>query len=151
MRLERGVEIPTSKGKLWRGIAAGLVVADQAQDLAEARRRQQAAVLRVCNLPYLAQDGGSQFGALEELDGDFARDDAQFLGICLLEQILEGTLLVGGQVEDGVVCNQNKLSAGDATAASGIMDILSSPLAERSAMAAGGQAMELVDGMGSMQ
>lgn len=89
----------TLEGKLWRGITASLVVADEAQDLAEARRRQQAAVLCVCDLPYLAQHGGLQLGALEELDGDLARDDAELLCVGLLEQILEGALLVGGQVE----------------------------------------------------
>lgn len=93
------VSLLTLKGKLWRGIAACLVVADQAQDLAEAGRRQQAAVLGVGNLPYLAQHGGLQLGALEELDGDLAGDDAELLGVGLLEQVLEGALLFGGQVE----------------------------------------------------
>jgi hypothetical protein len=94
----------TPEGQLWRGVAASLVVPDQAQDLAEARHGQQAAVLRVCDLPYLAQDGRGQLGALEELDGDLARDDAELLCVGLLEEVLEHALLVRRQVEHGLVC-----------------------------------------------
>lgn len=94
----------TPEGQLWRGVAASLVVPDQAQDLAEARHGQQAAVLRVCDLPYLAQDGRGQLGALEELDGDLACDDAELLCVGLLEEVLEHALLVRRQVEHGLVC-----------------------------------------------
>ena len=94
----------TPEGQLWRGVAASLVVPDQAQDLAEARHGQQAAVLRVCDLPYLAQDGRGQLGALEELDGNLACYDAQLLRVGLLEEILEDALLLGRQVENGLVC-----------------------------------------------
>lgn len=94
----------TAKGKLRRGVSAGLVVSDEAQDLAKAGHGQQTAVLCVCNLPYLAQDGWLQLGALEELDGDLACDDAELLGVGLLEQVLEDALLLWGEVEDGLVC-----------------------------------------------
>ena len=89
----------TLESKLGRGVAASLVVADQTQDLAEACRRQQASVLCVCDLPYLAQHGWLQLRPLEELDGDFACDDAELLRVGLLEEILEGALLVGGEVQ----------------------------------------------------
>jgi len=79
-------------------------VADQTQYLAEAGQGQEATVLRVCNLPYLAQHGRRKLGALEELDGDLARDDAELLRVGLLEEVLECALLVGREVEDGVVC-----------------------------------------------
>jgi hypothetical protein len=79
-------------------------VADEAQDLAEAGHGQKTAVLRVGNLPYLAQDGGRELGALEEFDGDLARYDAQLLCVGLLEEVLEDALLLGRQVEDGLVC-----------------------------------------------
>lgn len=89
----------TLEGQLGRGVAASLVMADQAQDLAEARRRQQAAVLRVRDLPYFAQHGGLELGALEELDGNLACDDAELLGVGLLEEVLEGALLLGREVQ----------------------------------------------------
>ena len=79
-------------------------MADEAQDLAKAGHGQETAVLRVCNLPYLAQNGGRELGALEELDGDLARYDAQLLCVGLLEEVLEDALLLGRQVEDGLVC-----------------------------------------------
>jgi hypothetical protein len=79
-------------------------VADETQDLAEAGHGQQTAVLRVGNLPYFAQDSRRELGTLEELDGDLARDDAELLGVGLLEKKLEDALLLGGQVEDGLVC-----------------------------------------------
>jgi hypothetical protein len=94
----------TPEGKLRRGVSAGLVVSDQTQDLAEASHGQQTAVLRVCYLPYFAQYGRLELGALEELDGNLARDDAELLRVCLLEEILEDALLVGCEVEDGLVC-----------------------------------------------
>ena len=72
---------------------------NQAQHLAEARRRQQAAVLCVCNLPYLAQHGGLELGAFEELDGNLAGDDAELLRVGLLEEVLECALLVGREVQ----------------------------------------------------
>jgi hypothetical protein len=98
------VEGITSKGKLGGGVSAGLVVSDQTQDLAEARHGQQTTVLRVCNLPYLAQDCWCKLGALKELDGNLARYDAQLLCVGLLEEILEGALLLWGEVKDGLVC-----------------------------------------------
>jgi hypothetical protein len=79
-------------------------VADEAQDLAEAGHGQQTAVLRIGNLPYLAQDSRRELGALEELDGNLARDDAELLCVGLLEEELEDALLLGRQVEDGLVC-----------------------------------------------
>jgi hypothetical protein len=79
-------------------------VSDEAQDLAEAGHGQETAVLRICNLPYLAQDGGCQLGALEELDGNLACYDAQLLRVGLLEKKLEDALLFGRQVENGLVC-----------------------------------------------
>ena len=93
----------TFERELGGGIPAILIVADQTQDLAEAGRGQEAAVLRVCNLPYLAQHGRRKLGPLEELDGDLARDDAELLRVGLLEQVLEGALLVGREVQDGMV------------------------------------------------
>ena len=94
----------TSEGQFGRGISACLVVSDEAQDLAETRHGQETAVLRVCNLPYFAQDGWCQLGALEELDGNLAGYDAQLFRVCLLEEILEDALFLGRQVEDGLVC-----------------------------------------------
>jgi hypothetical protein len=84
-------------------------VADQTQHLAEARRGQEAAVLRVCYLPYLAQHGRRKLRPLEELDGDLACDDAELLRVGLLEEVLKCALLVGGEVEDGVVCVESAL------------------------------------------
>lgn len=138
----------TSVRQLGRGVAASLVVADQTQDLAEAGHGQQAAVLRVCNLPYLAQHGGGQLGALEELDGDLARYDAKLLCVGLLEEVLEHALLVGRQVEGGLVYAPLAVMV----AVCMLEDALSSPLAARSAMAAqcaGCQTVELVDGTGA--
>jgi len=126
----------TAEGQLRGRIAAGLVVADETQDLAEAGHGQQAAVLRVGNLPYLAQHRRRQLRPLEELDGDFARDDAELLGVGLLKQVLEDALLLGREVEDGLVCA--RLAAADTRG--GCIDILNSPLLERSAMAAAVQA-----------
>lgn len=102
--LESTPEQPTSKGKLGRGISASLVVSDQTQDLAEAGHGQQTTVLCVCDLPYLAQDSWLELGALEELDGNLARYDAELLCVCLLEEVLEDALLVRCEVEDGLVC-----------------------------------------------
>jgi hypothetical protein len=96
--------VRTPKGKLRRGVSACLVVADETQDLAEAGHGQQAAVLRVCDLPYLSQHRRRKLGALEELDGYLACDDAELLGVGLLEEELEDALLVRGEVEDGLVC-----------------------------------------------
>jgi hypothetical protein len=96
--------VRTPEGKLRRGVSARLVVADETQDLAEAGHGQQAAVLRVCDLPYLSQHRGRKLGALEELDGDLACDDAELLGVGLLEEELEDALLVRCEVEDGLVC-----------------------------------------------
>jgi hypothetical protein len=96
--------IRTPKSKLRRGISAGLVVSDETQDLAEAGHGQQTAVLRVCYLPYLSQYSRRKLGALEELDGNLAGDDAQLLCVGLLEQELEDALLLRGEVEDGLVC-----------------------------------------------
>lgn len=79
-------------------------MADETQDLAEAGHGQQPAVLRVCNLPYFTQHRRRKLRPLEELDGDLACDDAQLLCVGLLEQVLEDALLVGGEVEDGLVC-----------------------------------------------
>lgn len=100
----RMLSLHTSKSQLRRGVSAGLVVSDEAQDLAEAGHGQQTAVLRVCNLPYLAQDRRLQLGALEELDGNLACNHAELLGVGLLEQVLEDALLFGREVEDGLVC-----------------------------------------------
>jgi hypothetical protein len=79
-------------------------VSDEAQDLAEAGHGQETAVLGVCNLPYFTQHGWCQLSALEELDGDLACYDAQLLRVGLLEEKLEDALLLGRQVEDGLVC-----------------------------------------------
>lgn len=79
-------------------------MSDETQDLAEAGHGQETAVLCVCNLPYLTQDGWCQLGALEELDGNLACYDAQLLRVGLLEEILEDALLLGRQVENGLVC-----------------------------------------------
>lgn len=97
-------EARTSKGKLWGGVSASLVVADETQDLAEASHGQETAVLRVCNLPYFTQNSRRKLGALEKLDGYLACDDAQLLSVGLLEEILEDALLLGGEVEYGGVC-----------------------------------------------
>jgi len=78
-------------------------VADEAQDLAEAGHGQQAAVLRVGNLPYLAQDSGRELGALKELYGNLSCNDAQLLRVGLLEEVLEAALLLGREVEQGLV------------------------------------------------
>lgn len=144
---------PTSEGELGRRVSASLVVADEAQDLAEAGHGQQTAVLRVCNLPYLAQDGRRQLGALEELDGNLARDDAQLLRVGLLEQVLEHALLFWGEVEDGLACasvslqrthkhtSTHAVHTGAHGGTRGNAPI--SPLAERSAMADGCPTMGL--------
>ena len=133
----------TSVGKLYGGIAAGLVVADQAQDLAEAGHGQQATVLCVCNLPYFAQDSGGELGALEELDGDLACDDAELLCVGLLEEVLEDALLLGREVEDGLVCAGVSVGLREGgmrrqAAPAAAEDVLSSPLPERSAMRVSG-------------
>jgi len=60
-------------------------VPDQAQDLAEASHGQETTVFCVCNLPYFAQDGRLELCALEELDGNLARDDSELLCIGLRE------------------------------------------------------------------
>jgi hypothetical protein len=78
-------------------------MANQTQDLAEARRGQETAVLCICNLPYLTQHGRGQLGALEEFDSDLSGNDTKLLRVGLLEQVLEGALFVGREVEDGVV------------------------------------------------
>jgi hypothetical protein len=96
--------IRTPKGKLRRGVSAGLVVSDVTQDLAEAGHGQQTAVLRVCYLPYFTQHSRRKLSPLEELDGNLACDDAQLLCVGLLEQVLEDALLLRGEVEDGLVC-----------------------------------------------
>jgi hypothetical protein len=77
-------------------------VPNEPQDLAEARHGQQAPVLRVRDLPYLAQYGRRKLGALEKLDSDLARDDAQLLRVGGAEEVLEDALLVGREVEDGL-------------------------------------------------
>lgn len=136
----------TPKCQLGRGVAASLVVSNEAQDLAEAGHGEQAAVLRVCNLPYLAQDGRGQLGALEELDGDLARYDAELLCVGLVEEVLEYALLVGRQVEDGLVCGAVSWSRAGGRCCE---DALRSPLPVRSAMAArcgGGDGEEGEDG-----
>ena len=136
----------TPECQLRRGVSASLVVSDESQDLAEAGHGQQTAVLRVCNLPYLAQHGRGQLGALEELDGDLARYDAELLCVGLVEEVLEHALLLGRQVEDGLV--YARLAVVMAVPSS-CVDALSSPLPERSAMAASCarcQTGELVDG-----
>jgi hypothetical protein len=94
----------TPKSQLGGRVSARLVVADETQDLAEAGHGEQAAVLRVCNLPYLAQYRRRKLGALKELDGDLARDDTELLRVGLLEEELEDALLLGREVEDGLVC-----------------------------------------------
>jgi hypothetical protein len=124
--------VRTPEGKLRRGVSARLVVADETQDLAEAGHGQQAAVLRVCDLPYLSQHRGRKLGALEELDGDLACDDAELLSVGLLEEELEDALLVRCEVEDGLVC------VGLASMPAAVREcdhLLNSLLPERSAMA----------------
>lgn len=100
----RAVETHTPKGKLRGGVSARLVVADETQHLAEAGHGQQAAVLRVCNLPYFAQYCRRELGALEEFDGNLACYYAELLCVGLLEEILEDALLFWCEVEDGLVC-----------------------------------------------
>jgi hypothetical protein len=78
-------------------------VADETQHLAEASHGQQTAVLRVGNLPYLAQYCRRKLGALEELDGDLACYYAELFCVGLLEEILEDALLLRCEVEDGLV------------------------------------------------
>ena len=107
-------------------------MSNETQDLAEAGHGQQTAVLRVCNLPYLAQHRRRKLGALEELDGDLACDDAKLLCVGLLEEELEDALLIGREVEDGLVC---ACLAAPSTHHDDICNILNSPLAARSAMA----------------
>ena len=125
-------EAHTPKGKLGRRVSASLVVADETQDLAEAGHGQETAVLRVCNLPYFAQYCWRKLRPLEELDGNLARYYAELLCVGLLEEILEDALLLRGEVEDGLVC---ACLAPVLIAVLGSINILNSPLAERSAMA----------------
>lgn len=129
----------TLESELRRWVSAVLVVADQTQHLAEAGRGQEAAVFRVCDLPNLAQHGRRKLRTLEELDSDLACDDTELFRIGLLEEILECTLLVRREVEDGMVCIR---SAPLPSQESLHDDVLSSPLAARSAMAVGGRAMD---------
>jgi hypothetical protein len=124
--------VRTSKGELGRRVSASLVVSDETQDLAEAGHGQQTAVLRVCYLPYFAQYRWRKLGPLEELDGDLACDDTELLGVGLLEEVLEDALLVGREVEDGLVC---AWLASIPTAVDACSHILNSLLPERSAMA----------------
>lgn len=142
---------PTSVGQLRRGIAASLVVSDESQNLAEARHGQQAAVLCVCNLPYLAQHGRGQLGALEELDGDLARYDAKLLCVGLLEEVLEYPLLIGCEVQGRLVC---VVLAVVVAVSACRLHALSSPLPVRSAMAARCercQVVQLVDENGRLR
>ena len=135
----------TSESQLRRRVSASLVVSDESQNLAEASHGQQAAVLCVCDLPYLAQHGRGQLGALEELDGDLACYDAELLCVGLLEEVLEDALLLGRQVEDGLVYAWLAVVIAVLSEWRGA---LSSPLPVRSAMAAqcvSCQAVELVD------
>lgn len=117
-------------------------MSDETQDLAEAGHGQETAVLRVCNLPYFAQDSWRQLGTLEELDGNFSCDDAELLCVGLLEEILEDALFLRGEVEDGLVWT-GLAWMGIVTAVQS--NALNSPLAERSAIAVGGQETQLVD------
>lgn len=81
-------------------------MANQPQGDAEARLGQEAAVFRVGNLPYLAQDVGSNSCLLKELDGNLARDDAEAVRVGLVEEGAEVLLLLLGEVQDGVVCEE---------------------------------------------
>lgn len=136
----------TSERQLRRGVPASLVVSNKSQDLAEAGHGQQTAVLCICDLPYLAQDGRGQLCALEKLDGDLACYDAELLCVSLLEEVLEHALLFGCQVEDGLV--YTRLAVVMAVSRLWV-NALSSPLPVRSAMTAqcaGCQTVKLVDG-----
>lgn len=121
----------TSKGKLWRGLSASLIMPNKTEDLAEAGHGQETAVLRVCNLPYFTQNSWCELGAFEELDGNLACYYAELLCVGLLEEILEDALLFWCEVENGLVC---ACLAPILTAVQGRNNILNSPLAERSAM-----------------
>jgi len=68
---------------------------DESQGNTEARLGQETAVLRVCNLPYLAQDIGSDSGLFKELDGDLSCDDSQTLLVCLGKEGSKVLLLLG--------------------------------------------------------
>ena len=74
----------------------------QPQDHAEARLRKQTAILRVCNLPYLAEYVWGYIGALEEGDGVLSCDHSQLVLVGLLEEVGECALLVGAEIKNGV-------------------------------------------------
>ena len=69
------------EGELGGWLSAGLVVTDKTQNDAEAGPGEQATVLSVGNLPYLAEDLRVEGGALEEGYGALASDNAQLVGI----------------------------------------------------------------------
>jgi hypothetical protein len=64
------------EGELGGWVSAGLVVSDETQDDAEAGSGEEATVLSVGNLPYLAEDLRVEGGAFEEGHGALASDDA---------------------------------------------------------------------------
>ena len=54
--MKGGQQHLTLEGQLLAHGPTSLCISDQSQDNAKAGRREQAAILRVGNLPYLAQD-----------------------------------------------------------------------------------------------
>jgi hypothetical protein len=64
------------EGELGGWVSAGLVVTDETQNDAEAGPGEEATVLSVGNLPYLAEDLRVEGGAFEEGHGALAGDNA---------------------------------------------------------------------------
>jgi hypothetical protein len=79
-------------------------VSNETQNDAEARPGEQATVLSVRDLPYLAEDLRVEGGAFEEGHGAFASDYAQLVGIGEVEQVGEDAFLFRREVEDCRVC-----------------------------------------------
>jgi hypothetical protein len=69
------------EGELGGWLSTGLVVSNETENDAEARPGEQATVLRVRDLPYLAEDLRVEGGAFEEGHGAFASDYAQLIGV----------------------------------------------------------------------
>ena len=84
-------------------------MSDESQDDAETGPGEQSAVLSVRNLPYLAEDLRVQSGSLEEGYGAFTSDDAQLISVGKSEEVCKSAFFVGGEVQDGGVCDRVSL------------------------------------------
>ena len=70
-------------------------MAEEAYRNCNALARENAVVVLVRKVPYLCENGGLEFGAIEYLDGSVTGDDTQLLGICLGEYLVDERNLSG--------------------------------------------------------